>query len=486
MNIDLRTLTIEKAHEDLKKGVFTCRELLEEYLKVIKEKNKELNAYLEVFEDAISQAEIAQKKFTDGTAELMTGIPLAIKDNILFEGHIASAGSKILENYKASYSALVIEELKKVGAVIIGRTNMDEFAMGSSTQTSAFGVTRNPLDVTRVPGGSSGGSAAAVAADMALVALGTETCGSVREPSAFCGLVGLKPTYGALSRNGIIAMGNSLDQVSPFGKNVRDVEIIFDLLSKHDPLDSTSVPVDSRVTLQTLDVWSYRRPTSVPAKKIGTPWHLFEEGVDPLVMENFKNSVEKLKNSGYEIVDIKLPFSKYSLEAYYIIMPAEVSTNLARFDGIRYGFSKEGSDEIKNLREVYMKSRGEGFGIEARRRILLGTYVLSHGYYDAYYNKAIKVREKIKTEIVKAFEEVDLILTPTVPILPFKLGEKLDNPVAMYLCDIFSAPANLAGVPSIALPSGETKDGLPFSIQFMAPHFCEKTLFEVGKKFETM
>ncbi len=494
MNIDLKNLTIEKAHEDLKKGVFTCRELLEEYLKVIKEKNGELNAYLEVFEDAISQAEIAQKKFTDGTAELMTGIPLAIKDNILFEGHIASAGSKILENYKASYSALVVEEFKKAGAVIIGRTNMDEFAMGSSTQTSAFGVTRNPLDVTRVPGGSSGGSAAAVAADMALVALGTETCGSVREPSAFCGLVGLKPTYGALSRNGIIAMGNSLDQVSPFGKNVRDVEIIFDLLSKHDPLDSTSVSESQRKGkfFQVLGSpgpfpgQTIQKSSPSSALKIGVPWHLFEEGLDPLVMENFKNSVEKFKNSGYEILDIKLPFSKYSLEAYYIIMPAEVSTNLSRFDGIRYGFSKEGSDEVKNLRDVYMKSRGEGFGLEARRRILLGTYVLSHGYYDAYYNKAIKVREKIKTEIVKAFEEVDLILTPTVPILPFKLGEKLDNPVAMYLCDIFSAPANLAGVPSIALPSGKTKEGLPFSVQFMAPHFCERTLFEVGKKFEAM
>jgi aspartyl-tRNA(Asn)/glutamyl-tRNA(Gln) amidotransferase subunit A len=490
MSIDLRNLSIEKAHESLKKGVFTCQDLLEEYLKTIKEKNGELNAYLEVFKDAVVQAEVAQKKIKDGTAELLTGIPIAIKDNILFEGHIASAGSKILENYVASYSALVIEDLIKAGAVIIGRTNMDEFAMGSSTQTSAFGVTRNPLDPARVPGGSSGGSAAAVAADMALVALGTETCGSVREPSAFCGLVGLKPTYGALSRNGVIAMGNSLDQVSPFGKNVRDVEIIFDLLSKHDPLDSTSVPVASRIgkfsqvlgkNPQTIQKSSYSG-----GSKIGIPWHLFKEGVDPLVMENFKQSVEKLKNSGYEITDIELPFSKYSLEAYYIIMPAEVSTNLARFDGIRYGFSKEGSDEAKNLRDVYMKSRGEGFGREARRRILLGTYVLSHGYYDAYYNKAIKVREKIKAEIMQAFEKVDLILTPTVPILPFKIGEKMDDPVAMYLCDIFSAPANLAGVPSMALPSGKTKEGLPFSIQFMAPHFCEKMLFEVGKKFEAM
>ncbi|HEY4512996.1 MAG TPA: Asp-tRNA(Asn)/Glu-tRNA(Gln) amidotransferase subunit GatA [Candidatus Paceibacterota bacterium] len=472
--IDLKSLTIEKAHQNFKDGVFTCRELAEAYLNVIKEKNGELNAYLEIYGDVLAQADTAQKKFSDGSATLMTGIPLAIKDNILFAGHKASAGSKILENYTASYDAFVIKRLKEEGVVLIGRTNMDEFAMGSSTQTSAYGVTKNPIDTSRVPGGSSGGSAAALAAGMALVALGTETCGSVREPAAFCGLVGLKPTYGAVSRNGIIAMGNSLDQVSPFGKNVRDTEIIFNLLSKYDPEDSTSVPDDLRNT---------KNVTTVP-KKIGVPWHLFSTGVDAEVMDNFKQSMEKFKNSGYEIVDIELPFSKYSLEAYYIIMPAEVSTNLARFDGIRYGLSKQGSDEAHNLRDVYVKSRREGFGKEARRRILLGTYVLSHGYYDAYYNKAIKVREKIKAEIVKAFEAVDLIVTPTAPMPAFKLGEKMDDPVAMYLCDIFSAPANLSGVPSIALPSGTTKGGLPLSIQFMAPHFREDSLFTIGKKFE--
>ncbi|MCE9548970.1 Asp-tRNA(Asn)/Glu-tRNA(Gln) amidotransferase subunit GatA [Candidatus Nomurabacteria bacterium] len=469
--IDLKNLTIEKAHEGMKKGEFTCTELVDAYLKVIKEKNKELNAYLEVYKDISEQTEKAQKKFQDGSATLLTGIPFAIKDNILFEGHIASASSKILENYKATYDSTVIKKLKEAGAVIIGRTNMDEFAMGSSTQTSAYGVTRNPLDPARVPGGSSGGSAAAVAADMALVALGTETCGSVREPAAFCGLVGLKPTYGAVSRHGIIAMGNSLDQVSPFGKNVSDVEIIFNTLSKYDPEDSTSVPEDLRVS-----------KTKTNSKKIGVPWHLFENGVEEVVMQNFKESLEKLKNSGYEIVDIKLPHSPYSLAAYYIIMPAEVSTNLSRFDGIRYGYSAEG----KNLLEVYKKSRGQGFGKEARRRILLGTYVLSHGYYDAYYNKAIKIREKIKEEVMQAFQSVDLIATPTVPILPFKLGEKMDDPVAMYLCDIFSAPANLSGVPSMAIPSGKTKENLPLSIQFMASHFAENILFEVGKKFETI
>ncbi len=468
--IDLKNLTIEKAHESLRKGDFTCRTLAEEYLKAISEKNGELNAYLEVYDDVLTQADAAQKMFADGTATELTGIPMALKDNILVKGHIASASSKILGNHVAVYDASVIKALKKQGVVFLGRTNMDEFAMGSSTQTSAYGVTKNPRDTTRVPGGSSGGSAAALAADIALSALGTETCGSVREPAAFCGLVGLKPTYGSVSRHGIIAMGNSLDQVSPFGKNVRDVEIVFNALSFYDSEDSTSVPVKDRVQ------------KSSNAKKIGVPWHLFEEGVDEVVMKNFKESIDKLKNEGYEIVDIQMPYSKYSLAVYYIIMPAEVSTNLSRFDGIRYGYSAEGKD----LMEVYKKSRGEGFGAEARRRILLGTYVLSHGYHDAYYNKAVKVREKIKQEVLQAYETVDFIATPTVPFPAFKLGEKMDNPVAMYLCDIFSAPANLAGVPSIALPSGNTTEGLPLSIQFMARHFHEADLFSVGKKFESL
>ncbi|OGI60412.1 glutaminyl-tRNA synthase (glutamine-hydrolyzing) subunit A [Candidatus Nomurabacteria bacterium RIFCSPHIGHO2_01_FULL_37_25] len=472
--IDLKNLTIEEAHESLKRGEFTCRELANAYLKVIKEKNPEINAYIEVYDDVLDQADEMQKKFVSKTDTILTGIPFAIKDNILIKERIVSAGSKILENYKASYDATIIKNLKKAGAIFLGRTNMDEFAMGSSTQTSAFGVTKNPIDTTRVPGGSSGGSAAALAGDMTLAALGTDTCGSVREPSAFCGLVGLKPTYGAVSRQGIIAMGNSLDQVSPFGKCARDVEIIFDFLSNYDEEDSTSVSDelrDSRLKNQNSN-----------SKKIGVPWHLFKEGIDTEVQENFKESLDKLKKAGYEILDIELPHAKYSLAVYYIIMPAEVSTNLSRFDGIRYGYSAEG----ENLMDIYKKSRHNGFGKEVRRRIILGTYVLSHGYYDAYYIKALKVREKIKTEIMETFKKVDYILTPTVPITAFKLGEKLDDPVSMYLCDIFSAPANLSGVPAIALPSGVSKDGLKFSIQFMASHGREDLLFEVGKKFETI
>ncbi len=468
MAIDLKNLTIEKAHQAFKSGEFSVRELVDAYLAVIAEKNPRLNAYLEVFDDIDVQVVRAEKMFADGTVTLLTGIPMAVKDNILIQGHTASAASKILENYKAPYDATVISKLKEQGAIFLGRTNMDEFAMGSSTQTSAYGVTRNPYDEECVPGGSSGGSAAALAADMALAALGTETCGSVRQPASFCGLVGLKPTYGAVSRSGIIAMGNSLDQVSPFTKTVRDSEILFEALAKPDPLDATSVPENLRtVSLKTI-------------KKIGyTSGFLKDGGLSVEVLENFMAKLKDLESAGYELVDLDLPTLKYSLAVYYIIMPAEVSTNLARFDGIRYGHSASGRD----LLEVYTKSRGEVFGREARRRILLGTYILSHGYYDAYYAKAVQVRKKITEELESAFQSVDLIVTPTTPTPAFKLGEKMDDPVAMYLCDIFSAPANLAGIPSIAIPSGTTPDGLPLSIQFMAPKFCEDRLFMIGKHF---
>jgi aspartyl-tRNA(Asn)/glutamyl-tRNA(Gln) amidotransferase subunit A len=470
--IDITTLTIETAHKDLTNGTYTVRELVQAYLDEIKKRDGDIHAYLEVYDDVLTEADRAQAMFADKTATLLTGIPCALKDNILVEGKHASAGSKILENYTSVYDATVVKALKKAGAIILGRTNMDEFAMGSSTQTSAYGVTRNPYDLSRVPGGSSGGSAAALAGNLALMTLGTETCGSVRQPASFCGLVGFKPTYGALSRHGIIAMGNSLDQVSPFGKKVADVEIVHTLLSQYDPEDATSVPE------------KFRTPQGkMGGKKIGVPRSfLTGEGIDPRTLLNFEQSLEKLKHAGYEVVDIDVPVLKYSLAAYYVIMPAEVSTNLSRFDGIRYGFSAEG----KNLMEVYTKSRGQGFGKEARRRILLGTYVLSHGYYDAYYMKALEVREQISRALRDAFKEVDLIATPTTPSPAFKIGEKMDDPVAMYLCDVFAAPANLAGIPALALPSGTTEDGLPLSIQFMAPHFSEQALFEVGKKFETI
>ncbi len=475
MPIDLPNLTIEKAHAAFIAGEFTARALTEAYIAAIAEKDGEIHAYLEVFSDALHFADQADQRIKNGTATLLTGIPFALKDNILVEGKQVSAGSKILENYRATYDATVVALLKKEGAVILGRTNMDEFAMGSSTQTSAYGVTRNPYDTSRVPGGSSGGSAAATAAHLTLAALGTETCGSVRQPASFCGLVGFKPTYGALSRSGIIAMGSSLDQVAPFTKTVREAEIIFEVLAQHDPLDSTSVPAASR----TKGVDS----SKVKSKKIGVPRSfLTGGGIDASVLANFEENLTRLKDAGYEIVDLDLPDLSYSLAVYYIVMPAEVSTNLSRFDGIRYGYQAKGVD----VRDVYMKSRGQGFGKEARRRILLGTYILSHGYHDAYYNKALLLRQKITNSIEEAFKTVDLIATPTTPTPAFKLGEKLDDPVAMYLCDIFSAPANISGCPSIAIPSGNTKEGLPLSFQLMAPHFREDMLFSAGKEFETL
>jgi aspartyl-tRNA(Asn)/glutamyl-tRNA(Gln) amidotransferase subunit A len=443
--------------------------LVNEYLVVIKEKNTELNAYLEIYNDVLAQAKHAEEMFKNGTATIMTGIPVALKDNILFEGHIASASSKILGNYKAVYDSFVVEKLKAQGAVFLGRTNMDEFAMGSSTETSAYGVTRNPIDPTRVPGGSSGGSAVAVAADMALVSLGTETCGSVRQPASFCGLVGLKPTYGAVSRSGIIAMGSSLDQVGVFGKTMEDTKIVFDAINGHDAKDSTSIPDEKRN--QTLPVLK---------KRIGVPRSFLGEGLDKDVLENFEASCQKFKNAGYELVDVSLPLLSYSLAVYYIIMPAEVSSNLARYDGIRYGLSVEAD----KLYDVYAKSRGQGFGKEARRRILLGTYVLSHGYHDAYYNKAIAVRRAITDELNKAFKDIDAFITPTVPFTPFKLGEKINDPLSMYLCDIFSAPANLADIPAISVPSGKTSGGLPLGVQITAPYLREDILFTIGKDFE--
>ncbi len=467
--IDLKNLTIEKAHESLKKGDFTVTDLVNAYLEVIKEKNEDINGYLEVFNDILDQAKRAEQMFKDGKAVLMTGIPVALKDNMLVEGQISSAGSKILENYKATYDCGVVKQLKEEGAVIMGRANMDEFAMGSSTETSAFGITRNPVNREYVPGGTSGGSVAVVAMDGALVSLGSDTGGSVRQPASFCGVVGMKPTYGNISRSGIISMASSLDQVGPIGKTVRDVEILYDAVSGYDDKDSTSIPKELRT-----------KPLPLK-KKLGVPRaFLSGDGIDKEVLKNFEESCEKLKSEGYELVDVSLPLIKYSLAVYYIVMPAEVSSNLARYDGIRYGLSVEAD----KLFDVYAKTRGEGFGKEVKRRILLGTYILSHGYYDAYYNKAVNVRESIKAELANVFEDVDAIITPTVPFPPFKFGEKSNDPIAMYMSDLFTVPASIAGLPAISIPSGLTSNGLPLGFHITAPRFREDILFSVGKTFE--
>ncbi|MEK7095471.1 MAG: Asp-tRNA(Asn)/Glu-tRNA(Gln) amidotransferase subunit GatA [Patescibacteria group bacterium] len=471
--IDLAKLTIEKAHEAMKGGEFSAIDLAQAYLDEIKKKDKEIHAYLEVFSDVREQAKVADERFKDNTATLLTGIPFAIKDNILIKGRIASSASKILENYHATYDATVIAKLKKEGVVFLGRTNMDEFAMGGSTENSAYGPTKNPYDPSRVSGGSSGGSAASLAMNGALVALGSDTGGSIRQPASFCCLVGLKPTYGNVSRYGVMSMGSSLDQIGPFGKTVTDVEVVFNAIKGKDEKDGTTISDDT---------YEIKR---IGEKKpiIGIPRHfLGGDGLSQDVVLNFEQSVEKFKEAGYEVKDVTLPNISYSLAVYYVIMPAEVSSNLSRFDGVKYGLHKEGQNAIDD----YFETRGAGFGKEARRRILLGTYVLSSGYYDAYYNRANALRRVITQDFQQAFEKVDIILTPTTPTPAFKIGEKTSDPVAMYLEDIFTVTANLTGMPAMSIPSGfgdvEGKK-LPLGIQMTARHGDEKTLFEVGKEF---
>lgn len=471
--IDLNKLTITKAHEDLKGGKYSAVDLAQAYLDEISKKDSEIHAYLEVFTDVVEQAKEADKRFKDGTATILTGIPFAIKDNILIKGRIASSASKILENYHATYDATVIEKLKKEGVVFIGRTNMDEFAMGGSTENSAFGVTKNPYDLERVAGGSSGGSAASVAMNGALAALGTDTGGSIRQPASFCGLVGLKPTYGRVSRYGAMAMGSSLDQIGPFGKTATDTEIIYNAIKGKDIKDGTTISDDTYAV------------KNVEGKKltIGIPRHFLNgDGINKDIIKNFDESIEKFKKLGYEIKDIELPNISYSLAAYYVIMPAEVSSNLSRFDSVRFGLHKDGVNGIDD----YFVTRGLGFGKEARRRILLGTYVLSSGYYDAYYNRANAVRKIITQDFVKSFENVDIILTPTTPAPAFKIGEKTSDPVAMYLEDIFTVTANLTGMPAISIPSGFSEvEGkkLPIGLQLTATHGSESVLFKVSKEF---
>ncbi len=467
--IDLTKLSIKKAHDAFVKKEFSPEDLVLAYLQTIDSKDKTIHAFLEVFRDeALAQAKIATQLFVDGTAGLLTGIPMAVKDNILIKNHIAGAGSKILEHFIAPYDATVIARLKQEGMIILGRTNMDEFAMGSSTENSACGPTRNPIDETRVPGGSSGGSAAAVAMNASLVALGTDTGGSVRQPASFVGEVGFKPTYGAISRNGLIAMGSSLDQAGTITKTVEDAEILFSVMKGSDPLDSTSFyPTEAQ---------------AIPKKlSVGVPRHLFE-GLSSEVLDNLEKATSRFKELGYEVHDVSLPNLSYALAAYYIIMFAEVSSNLARFDGVKYGLHIEGSDLLYD----YLKTRHEGLGLEVRRRIMLGTYVLSTGYYDAFYGSAQKTRDLIRADYDTAFQDVDLILTPTTPTPAFLLGEKTSDPLEMYLADVFTVPANISGNPAISIPSGTVSDGgkqLPLGVQLVSKHYREDVLFKAGKDF---
>ncbi|MEO6536083.1 MAG: Asp-tRNA(Asn)/Glu-tRNA(Gln) amidotransferase subunit GatA [Candidatus Paceibacterota bacterium] len=474
MTKPLNELSITEAAKGLRSGEFSVQELWDACSAMAKARNEELNAYLELFDvDAAAlgeaQARIDAERSGGETAPELCGIPLAIKDNILIEGHIASAASKILENYVAPYDAFVIEKLKTAGALFLGRTNMDEFAMGSSTEHSAYDTVKNPHDVSRVPGGSSGGSAAVVASHGAIASLGTDTGGSIRQPAAHCGLVGLKPTYGAVSRSGAIALGSSLDQIGPFGKTVADTKALFDAIKGEDPKDLTTTPAGTYPTLET-----------GKTLRIGVPRHLLKEGIDADVLEAFEATLSRLTAEGHELVDITLPTSSYALPMYYVIMPAEASTNLARYDGIRYGLARRGETPLDD----YLESRTEGFGEETKRRILLGTFVLSSGYIDAYYRKAEAARDVLREEYRTAFTACDVIAFPTTPSPAFKFGEKSD-PVSMYLEDVFTVTANLTGMPALSVPMGTVqRDGstLPVGIHFTAPHSAEELLFKIGSQ----
>jgi len=461
--IDFKTTTIKQLHDELITGAITKQDLYTQSVEEINKRDKTVNAFIEVFDDADIESPV--------TKSLLSGIPVAMKDNILFKGKKVSAASRMLENYVASYDSKIAEIFADNNVSLVGRTNMDEFAMGSSTETSYYGVTRNPLDENRVPGGSSGGPAAAVAAGMAVYSLGSDTGGSIRQPASYCGLVGLKPSYGAVSRRGLMSMASSLDVIGPITHNVEDAETVFDIIAQHDVLDSTSVHIDERSAYQ-----SKNKNTKV----IGVPKKFLEmDGIDSEVLDNFNQSIEKMKNQGYTIIDIELPTIHHSLAVYYIIQPAEASSNLARYDGIRYGFSQKGEDLISG----YKETKTTGFGKEVQRRIMLGTHVLSSGYHDEYYYKAQALRSQITKEVHDIFNTVDIIATPTTPDVAFKFGEKTD-PVTMYLADIFTVPYNLTGNPAISIPSGVNSEHMPLGMHFAAPMFCEKKLFEVGKDFE--
>jgi len=479
--MNLKELTIKEAHKLLEEKEITSFELTMAHFDEIKKRDKDIRAFLSLTEEeAIAAAKKVDERISKGEPiEMLAGIPAAIKDNILIRGTKTTAASKILENYVAPYDAMVIKKLKEEEAIMVGKTNMDEFAMGSSTENSAFGPTKNPVDLGRVPGGSSGGSAAAVKAGFCVYALGSDTGGSIRQPASFCGVVGFKPTYGAVSRHGLMAMASSLDQIGPIAKNVDDAATVFEAIRGVDELDSTSVNMNWQ------NYWD--EPLDMEEIKIGIPREYFTHGLAPEIEKNIKSVISKLEKEGAKIEEISLPYSEWALATYYIIMPAEVSANLSRYDGIKYGYSEISNlkSQISNLLDVYLKTRGEGFGAEARRRIMLGTYILSAGYYEAYYTRAQRVRRLIKQDFDRAFKEVDAIATPTSPTTAFEFGEKTLDPLSMYLADIYTVSINLAGVPAISLPIKEVNN-LPVGLQLIGKNFEDIKLLKIAKFIELM
>lgn len=476
----LTELTINQIHQGLIKKEFSALELTKVFLDKIEKEDKKINSFLTITKNlAISQAKKVDEIILEGRdLPILAGVPSAIKDNILVEDVKCTAGSKILENYIAPYDAQVVKKLKAQLSPILGKTNLDEFAMGSSTEHSNFGPTYNPLDFTRVPGGSSGGSAAAVAGSFCCYALGSDTGGSIRQPASFCGVVGLKPTYGAVSRYGLIAFASSLDQIGPITKTVEDAKIVFEAIKGRDEMDSTSVEIKSNIKNQISKI-------KINELRIGIPKEYFIKGMDEEVEKVIKEAIKKYEEMGTKIEEISLPHTEYALPCYYIIAPSEASANLARYDGIKYGYSKTLNlkPKILNLLNVYLESRGEGFGAEVRRRIMLGTYTLSAGYYEAYYLRAQKVRTLIGEDFERAFQRVDAIFTPVSPTPAFKLGEKITDPLTMYLSDIFTVSVNLAGLPAVSIPVGKT-GRLPVGLQIIGKPFEENKILAIAQTLE--
>lgn len=475
----LTSLTIAQCRDGLRKGDFSARELTATYIQAM-EAHRDLNAYITETPDiALSRAQDADERLKAGTAGAMEGIPVAIKDLFCTEGVLTTAASHILDGFKPGYESTVSANLKKAGAVMLGKTNLDEFAMGSSNMTSYYGGVKNPWkrqgeDTDLVPGGSSGGSAAAVAAHIAVAATGTDTGGSIRQPAAFCGITGLKPTYGRCSRWGVVAFASSLDQAGPMTRDVRDAAIMLGAMAGHDPKDATSanLPLPDFEAALTGDIRGLR---------VGIPTEYRPDGLDPQIQALWDQGVEWLKAAGAEVREISLPHTKYALATYYIVAPAECSSNLARYDGVRFGLRVDGD----SLDDMYMKTRAAGFGTEVKRRILMGTYVLSAGYYDAYYLKAQRVRTLIAQDFANAFKDVDVILTPTAPSAAFGMGENMDDPITMYLNDVFTVPTSLAGLPGLSLPAGLDTQGLPLGLQLIGKPWDEETVLRVGGVLET-
>jgi len=471
----LNELTIHELQDKIKKKEVSAGEIVDDVFKRIDAVDGKVHSYITLMrESAYEAAESADRDIRVGKINALTGIPVALKDIMCTGGVRTTCGSRILHNFIPPYDATVVKKLREAGAVFVGKANMDEFAMGSSTETSWFGVTRNPWDLERIPGGSSGGSASAVAADECIAAMGSDTGGSIRQPAALCGVVGLKPTYGRVSRFGLIAFASSLDQIGPFTKDVEDCAIMMNVIAGYDPMESTSVPMEMPDYLSFIG-------KDIRGWTMGIPKEYFIEGIDPEVEGAVRKAIAVLEGQGAKCVDISLPHTEYCLAVYYVIAPAEASSNLARYDGVKYGYR---SADGRDLLEMYKMTRSEGFGAEVKRRIMIGTYALSSGYYDAYYKKASQVRTLIKRDFQEAFKSCDVIITPTSPTPAFRIGEKTDDPLQMYLSDIFTISTNLAGIPGISVPCGYTKSGLPIGVQFLAGHFEEGKLLQVAHAYE--